>query len=317
MKLVKTPCNFCNSDDYTPIIQVMVSPIHDTSWLVRCNKCGLAYVNPKPALERERELYDCEYFKPEEEALWREYRFPLFERFFSRIESTIPSSASGGTGPELERFRAGPKGRLLDVGCGKGYFLDMARKRGWQVAGVDVSSTAVQFARHTLGLEVYRGELRDVGLPEGSFDVATSWNALDQSYDPWSDLRETFKALKRGGLIALRVSNLHFHYNLQRLFNLTNSIIPESLRITAPTVFHIYMFSPGTLRMFLKEAGFVDIRVGNSILDPNVPALLEFAGKLAEVLLRNTTYFLAQTTYYLSLGSLLISPSLVAFAKKP
>lgn len=316
MRLVKTPCNFCNSDDYTPIIQVTVSPIHETSWLVRCNKCGLAYVNPKPTLEREREFYDHEYFKPEEEALWREYRFPLFERFFSRIESTIPSPGLS-TGTEPERFRAGQKGRLLDVGCGKGYFLDMARKRGWQVAGVDVSSTAVQFARRTLGLEVYRGELRDVGLPEGSFDAATSWNTLDQSYNPWSDLREIFKALKQGGLIALRVSNLHFHYNLQHLFNLTNSILPEGLRITAPTVFHIYMFSPSTLRMFLKEAGFVDIRVENSILDPNVPALLELAGKPAEVLLRNTTYFLAQTAYYLSFGNLLISPSLVAFAKKP
>ncbi|OHB91255.1 MAG: hypothetical protein A3E19_02020 [Planctomycetes bacterium RIFCSPHIGHO2_12_FULL_52_36] len=297
--LVKTPCNFCNSKDYVALNQVVISPIHETSWLVRCKKCGLAYINPKPTLERERRLYDLEYFKPEEEALWREYRYPLFEKMLSRIESTIPD------------------GSLLDVGCGKGYFLDLARKRGWQGVGTDVSSTAVQFARDTLRLEVHRGELRDAKLPENSFGVATSWNVLDQAYDPWGDLREVFRVLKKGGLIALRVSNLHFHLYLQRLFDLTNSIIPEGLRVTAPTVFHVYMFSPGTLRMFLKEAGFVDIRVENSTLDPNVPALINFAGKSAEVLLRNTAYPLAQAVYYLSIGNLLISPSLLAFARKP
>ena len=73
----------------------------------------------------------------------------------------------------------------------------------------------------------------------------------------------------------------------------------------------------GTLRMFLKEAGFVDIRIENSTLDPNVPALLDLAGKPAEVLLRNTTYLFAQTISYLSFGNLLISPSLLAFARKP
>lgn len=297
--LVKTPCNFCNSEDYIPLTQVLVSPIHETSWLVRCKKCGLAYINPRHTLERERGFYDYEYFKPEEEALWREYRYPLFEKVLSSIESTIPD------------------GSLLDVGCGKGYFLDLARKRGWQGVGTDVSSTAVQFARDTLRLEVYRGELRDAKLPENSFDVATAWNVLDQMYDPWGNLREIFRVLKSGGLVALRVSNLHFHLYLQRLFTFLNSAVPGRLRVTAPTVFHLYMFSPGTLRMFLKEAGFVDIRVENSTLDPNVPALIDLAGKPAEVLLRNTAHLLAQMVYYLSIGNLLISPSLVAFAKKP
>ncbi|HHT9133008.1 MAG TPA: class I SAM-dependent methyltransferase, partial [Candidatus Tripitaka californicus] len=250
-------------------------------------------------LERERGFYDLEYFKPGEESLWRDHRYPLFEKVLSRIESTIPD------------------GKLLDVGCGKGYFLDLARKRGWQVVGVDVSSTATQFARDTLRLEVYRGELRDAKLPENSFDVATSWNVLDQAYDPWGDLREVFRVLKKGGLITLRVSNLHFHLYLQRLFTLLNSAVPGRLRVTAPTVFHIYMFSPGTLRMFLKEAGFVDIRVENSTLDPNVPALVNLVGRSGEVLLRNTISLSAQTIFYLSLGNLLVSPSLVAFAKKP
>lgn len=305
--LVKTPCNFCNSEDYIPLTQVLVSPIHETSWLVKCKKCGLAYINPKPTLERERGFYDLEYFKPGEESLWREYRLPLFKEALSRIESTIPSLP----------LRTGPGGRLLDVGCGKGYFLDLVRKRGWQGVGTDVSSTAVQFARDTLRLEIYRGELRDAKLPENSFDVATSWNVLDQAYDPWGDLREVFRVLKKDGLIALRVSNLHFHLYLQRLFTLLNSAVPGRLRVTAPTVFHLYMFSPRTLRMFLKEAGFVDIRVENSTLDPNVPALVNLVGRPGEVLLRNTISLSAQTIFYLSLGNLLVSPSLVAFAKKP
>ncbi|HHT9118817.1 MAG TPA: class I SAM-dependent methyltransferase, partial [Candidatus Hypogeohydataceae bacterium YC38] len=174
-----------------------------------------------------------------------------------------------------------------------------------------------QFARDTLRLEVYRGELRDAKLPENSFDVATSWNVLDQAYDPWGDLREVFRVLKKGGLIALRVSNLHFHLSLHRLFTLLNSAFTGRLRVTAPTVFHLYMFSPGTLEMLLREAGFVDIRIENSMLDPGVPALVNLVGKSGEVLLRNGVYLFAQTIYYLTPGNLLLSPSLVAFARRP
>jgi 2-polyprenyl-3-methyl-5-hydroxy-6-metoxy-1,4-benzoquinol methylase len=296
--LINTPCNFCNSEDYVALAQVTVSPIPETSWLVRCKKCGLAYINPRYTLEREKRFYNEEYFRPEEEGLWREGRLQLFEKVLSRIESAVPG------------------GRLLDVGCGKGYFLDMARKRGWQAIGVDASITAVRFARN-LGLEVHMGELKEVGLDEDSFDVVTAWNVLDQIYDPWGNLREIFRVMKRGGLIALRVSNLHFHRYLHYLFSVTDSIVPPGRKMTAPTVFHIYMFSPGTLRMFLRETGFVDIRVENSILDPDVPALINLVGRPLEVLLRNTTYFLAEGCYYLSLGKCLIGPSLLAFARKP
>ncbi len=297
--LVETKCNFCNSDDYIVLTRVTVSPIRESSWLVQCKKCKLSYINPKPTLEREREFYNYEYFNPAEEALWKKNRLPLFEKALSQIESVVP------------------EGRLLDIGCGKGYFLDMARNRGWQVTGVDVSSDAVQSARNTLDLEVYMGEPKDIKLQENFFDVATAWNVLDQMYDPWGNLREIFTALRSGGLIALRVSNLNFHLYLQCLFNLANSLIPRSLQVTAPTVFHLYMFSPKTLRMFLREAGFVDIRVENSTLNPDVPDLLRLVGKPAEVLLRNTTRFLTQGLYYLSLGNLLTGPSILAFARKP
>ncbi len=297
--LVETSCNFCKSDRHTTLARIIISPINETSWLVQCKRCGLAYSNPKPTLAREKEFYDNKYFKLVEEGIWREDRVPLFEKSLLRIESTVP------------------KGRLLDVGCGKGYFLDMARKRGWQIVGVDVSGKAVTFARDTLNLEVYMGKPKDVGLKEGSFDVATSWNVLDQSYDPLENLRETFDVMKSGGLITLRVSNLYFHLYLQRLFDIINYVAPASLKITAPTVFHLHMFSPKTLKMFLSEAGFVDIRIENSILDPNVHDLVRLVGKPLEVLLRNTTYFMAQVFYYLSFGNLLLSPSLIAFAKKP
>jgi 2-polyprenyl-3-methyl-5-hydroxy-6-metoxy-1,4-benzoquinol methylase len=295
--LVSTPCNFCNSDNYTTLAHVTLSPIHERSWLVRCKRCGLAYVNPRPTLEREREFYNHEYFKPEEERLWREHRLPLLEKVLSRIESIIP------------------RGRLLDVGCGKGYFLGVARKRGWQAVGVEVSSTAVQFARDTLHLEVYSAELKEAGLEANPFDVVTAWNVLDQIHDPLENLREIYKTMRKGGLIALRVSNLHFHLYLHHVFNLINLSVHS--KIKAPTVFHLYMFSPDTLRRFLREAGFVDIRIENSILDPQVPDLVSLVGEVGEVVVRNTAYFWAQTLYYLSMGSLLVSPSLLAFARKP
>lgn len=295
--LIRARCNFCNREDHVVLASIKTPLVPEPSFLVRCNGCGLAYVNPSCTIEEEKEFYAHDYCKVAEERHWHENRFPYFEQAFRRIGASFQT------------------GRLLDVGCGKGYFLEMVRKRGWKVYGVDPSQEAVLFARDSLGLDAFAGELKDAHLESESFEVITAWNVLDHMYDPWADLQEIFRILKRGGLLGLRVLNLDFHRFLYHLSNVLGVISVGRLNLSPLVGFHPRMFSSRCIKKWLERAGFVDIQVGNSALVPGTSSAV--VGRGTEQFLRKLTYLLVESCYYLSLRTLVIGPSLMIFARKP
>lgn len=202
---------------------------------------------------------------------------------------------------------------MLDVGCGMGFFLKEAKDRGWkQTLGVEVSHLALDYANRNLGLEVSEGDLRDINFPANYFDVATAWNVIDQLQDPVGTLQEMYRVIKRNGLIALRVSNLTFHLAVHRLSNLLEKFF--RIRVTFPTrgCFHIYAFSPSSIRLTLQRIGYVNVKVYNSPIEGGVPARNRL-----ERTVRQLVFGLAKGIFYLTNGRLVLSPSLLIFARKP
>lgn len=107
----------------------------------------------------------------------------------------------------LERgFRAG--GRLLDAGCGVGYFLERARSAGYQVAGLDPNPEAVAGA-NSRGLEVFLGSLEEFAktVPPESFDVVTLFDVLEHFDDPREMVRAAVSLLKPGGGLVVTTPN--------------------------------------------------------------------------------------------------------------
>lgn len=296
--LVETHCNLCNANDFTTLADVVISPIKEYSALVRCRSCGLAYVNPRHPVQREKQFYQSEYHEAHSDKTWRDARIGVFQTNLARIET------------QRER------GRLLDVGCGRGYFLELAGQRGWDTHGVEISRSASRYARQSLRLQVSEGELKDAHFPDESFDVITAWNVIDQLYDPHGELKEIYRILKKDGLLALRVSNLTFHVMLHRCFRILNIITLGMAGSKAPTVFHIYMFSPGSIKMMLERTGYVDVRVENSVLDPEVPALASLAGGRGEKYIRYIAQLVFGFIYRLSFGAVVLGPSITVFARK-
>ncbi|MCP4366421.1 MAG: class I SAM-dependent methyltransferase [Planctomycetes bacterium] len=296
--LVETQCNLCNANDFTVLANVDISPIKERSTLVRCNSCGLAYVNPRHPVQKEKQFYQSEYHEAHSDKIWRDARIGVFQTNLAKIES--------------QRKR----GRLLDVGCGRGYFLELAGQRGWETHGVELSTSASRYARQSLRLQVYEGELKGARFPDESFDVVTAWNVIDQLYDPRGELEEIHRILKKDGLLALRVSNLTFHLMLHRCFRALNIIALGAVGPKAPTAFHIYMFSPGSIKMMLEKARYVDVRVENTVLDPEVPALVSLAGVRGEKFIRYIVQLVFEFIYRLSFGAIVLGPSITVFARK-
>jgi 2-polyprenyl-3-methyl-5-hydroxy-6-metoxy-1,4-benzoquinol methylase len=109
---------------------------------------------------------------------------------------------------ELDRIEPLCAGRdLLDVGCYAGFFLDDARRRGWNVAGVEPCEWAAQHARDQLHLDVSTVPIEECD-PTRRFDVVTMWDVLEHLADPVRAIRKIHRLLRPNGLLVFATHNL-------------------------------------------------------------------------------------------------------------
>ena len=192
--------------------------------IVRCLGCGLVRQSPQPQpadlVRAYREVADERY---EEEASGRVETFGRALRDLARHE---------------------PTGRLLDVGCHTGIFLEVARRAGWEACGVEPSRWSADRAR-ARGLQVVDGTLAAAELPEGSFDVVTMWDVVEHLADPLAELRRARRLLRPGGLLALSTMNVEAWFP-----RLLGRRWPWYMQM------HLYYFTPRTLGRMLERAGF-------------------------------------------------------------
>lgn len=284
-------CPVCGDDQAVPVRATLPDP------MVRCRACGLLYREPRPPAESFAS-------GPADAGA----RIGLEERVGARRSW------------HFHRFlrAAGPPGRLLDVGCGYGFFLRLAREAGWEVTGVDMDPMAVAYARDRLGVTARLGDLRELRVPPGSFDLVTLWNALDFVPDPLELLREVHRVLKGGGQIFIRTPNATWQLLSFRLAGLLNRLgwgAAFDQRLTF--VFHLTSFSRSTLRLLLERAGFVPLSIGNSRPIQGDPYLgLGPGGELLVSLAKLAVHRLAQGVSLLSGGHWLVGPSLEAYARR-
>ncbi|MDQ6691916.1 MAG: class I SAM-dependent methyltransferase, partial [Candidatus Dormibacteraeota bacterium] len=150
------------------------------------------------------------------------------------------------------------RGRLLDVGAGIGTFLALARDRGWQVAGSEVSDSAVRLAADRHGLTLVQGQLETAELGLGSFDVVTLWHVLEHVPSPFRTLRTCRRLLRPGGLVVIAVPNdspaMIIPRRLKRL--LTRTEFRRYEPVSPGQEVHLSHFTPAVLRTLLVRTGF-------------------------------------------------------------
>lgn len=285
-------CNLCGGNK-TKIL-ISKEPFN----IVQCKKCGLIYTNPRPSEDTILEYFITDRVIAEhKKAVWYNSKLDLFKKNLRRIE------------------RYSPKGRLLDVGCGYGIFLKMAEEKNWQTWGVEISNSAYKYAKQKVGLNIFKGTLKEAHFSDNYFDVITLWDVLDELSTPFNELLEINRILKRNGLLVFRVRNATFHLKAFLLFK----NLFKKLKVD-PTVFHLYAFSAKAAKMMLKKAGFKVIKVMNSeltVIGGTPSCTGEIFNQPGMKLIKKITYFLSQFIFYLTAGLLIVGPSLLVFAKKP
>jgi 2-polyprenyl-3-methyl-5-hydroxy-6-metoxy-1,4-benzoquinol methylase len=214
--------------------------------VVRCEECGLAYVANPPSEEVLREIYVEAYFRGRPDSVSTvdcvKDREPFIKMGLERADYVRRIAQREKT-----------SGRILDVGCGVGYFLAAMKDLGWDGLGVEVSEYAANLGRSELGLNVVRGDIRSVpqGL-ERSFDVVTLWDVMEHVPDPADLIRACEKLVKADGFLFLSTTNGDSAWF--RLFG-------RHARIVIPPS-HLYYFSRGSIDRLARDVGMQIVDYG-------------------------------------------------------
>lgn len=185
-------CPLCQSRNAAPYRKVGQAEI------VRCRSCGFLF---RPALPNDLSgMYGEDYYrsKGKEEAQWAGSGDYIADK--DRLLRTFDEHIG-----DLERLHA--PGRLLDIGCAAGFLLEAARRRGWQVTGIDISDYAARYARETFHLDVRIGSVEQLVFPEGAFDAITAFEYIEHVPDPVATLKAVRPWLSRQGVLVLTTPN--------------------------------------------------------------------------------------------------------------
>lgn len=166
---------------------------------------------------------------------------PLYQEFLA---------FAAGKRLDVIEAAVGGRGSFLDVGCGSGEVLAVARERGWQVAGAEPVEQSADIARGR-GLDVRTALLQDSGLPEGAWDVVSAFHVLEHLTDGVGFLQLLGRYARPGGHVAIEVPNWA-SYDRARKGARWPGVRPLE---------HVAHYSPATLRRTMERAGLEPVVV--------------------------------------------------------
>jgi SAM-dependent methyltransferase len=222
---VETPCPLCGGDGAEPVWTTpdRAFAVPGLYTVARCDDCGFLYQRPRVCDGHLAACYPDHYPRHQEPSP----RVP-FKGSPARVRAVRWALATGlgyaqfrdADAGSLTRLRARAllrrlrwscppwvgAGRYLDVGCGSGASLGVARALGWQVAGIEMDEAAAAKARRFTG-ELYVGDALSAPFAAARFDVVTAFHVLEHVPDPVAMLRRMLEWLAPGGLLIVEVPN--------------------------------------------------------------------------------------------------------------
>lgn len=208
-----------------------------------CRSCGLGKTDPFLDEKDFKKIYSTTY--REEDST----------RFFSPLEKVIRLLRVQRC-RSVERFAK--KGRILDVGCGRGDFLLLMKERGWEPTGLELDERIESHGKK-IGVDLRAGSLETVRFPDSYFEAVTFWHVFEHLRDPEWALGECRRILKPGGLLVVSVPNIgSFQARLSGR---------HWFHLDPP--FHLYHYSLANLKKLLEKASFKTLKVKHFSLEYN------------------------------------------------
>ena len=215
----------------------------------------------------------------------------------------------------LKELKRTESKRLLDIGCGFGYFLEEADGCGWETYGVELSPQAAAISESKIGKgRVVSGAFQSALFNENFFDVVTLWDVLDMMDDPKGAIREIHRILRKDGLVFIRVRNATSQMILYHAGRLMKPV-SQLFGIKNLYVFHKYAFTLKSLTAILQAYGFTVVDSGNAQFtqgDPyghfKQPEILRSGKQIASVI--------STSIYRIGNRQIALNPSIFVLCRK-
>jgi len=243
LELEQINCDLCGNGKHQPVATIS-GEAGSAFNLVKCSKCGLVFVNPRPTPASLAGFYSQWFDDVSPER--RNEDFLAMEHVYDDAYAYISKYFSGGP--------------ILDVGCGYGCFMEYMAGRGFEVFGTDYSAPLLQYLQDTLKYSVFQGDLEEIPYPDNKFHVISLFYVLEHVTSPAKILEKCFNLLTKEGIIYIRIPN----YNLGRaVIFLRKTGIKISPRLVSIICVpnHLFYFTPATISQMLTSAGFHNVTV--------------------------------------------------------
>ena len=265
-------CDLCKSEQSEVVTRqrdLLLEVSNDEFTIVRCHKCGLIYLNPRPSKELLGSYYPTAYYSPVQGKVRPQVQQQA-KKFSAKMKRCVledyygyPSTVSAGWWRIVRRVLLWPdktlrelkgryplpwrgEGKVLDVGSGSGGNVKALQDQGWDPYGIEISEVAAAHARELVTGNIHTGTLESAPFPPQSFDLVFMSHSLEHLPSPVDALRRIHRLLKDDGLLAISVPNVN---SLEfKLFG------RWWFPLDPPR--HFYHFDKSSLSGILAQAGF-------------------------------------------------------------
>ena len=217
-----THCLICNSEKLNKLIG------YEKDNLVKCKSCGFVFCKQIPSLQELNTHYEG-YPR-------NNYNSPITIKRYNELLDLF------------EPYRETNK--ILDIGCGDGYFLEVANKRGWIVYGTEFTETALNSCIKK-GIKMNKGILKASNYPEAIFDIVTSFEVIEHINNPQDEVNEIKKILRKNGL---------FYFTTPNFNSLSRSILKDDWNVIEYPE-HLSYYTCSTINRLLKSNGFLKKKI--------------------------------------------------------
>jgi 2-polyprenyl-3-methyl-5-hydroxy-6-metoxy-1,4-benzoquinol methylase len=242
----KINCNLCGADDYKLLLKSgdrfykIKEPVFN---VVKCNVCGLVYINPEPEPEELAKHYPMEYGPHQNnfELLKYGHFMKFVKNKFNRFEKKAKENDSE------KNKQSNEKKTFLDFGCGNGAHLEKMRRMhpNWDLYGLDNSELACKNVAEK-GFKVFCGDILNIETAENFFDEVYLGQVIEHVYNPKEVVKKISNIMKKGGNLTMITPNID---------SLAARIFGSSwFALEIPR--HLFLFSAKTISRLLSENGF-------------------------------------------------------------
>lgn len=228
-------CPNCNS------AQVKTLKGYEKHYLGKCRNCGFVFSQKLPTPTDFDKIYSA-YGR-------KDY---LSEITIKRYNEILDS---------FEKYRKTNK--ILDIGCGIGYFLEEAKKRNWKVYGSELADKAINICVEK-GIQMHKGDLNQSNWDAESFDVITSFELVEHISYPKNVIISAINLLRKGGILYITTPN--FNSIVRRRLKAKWSVIafPEHVSYFTKKSMNFVMTNIGFRKLYSKTHGISITRIYNA-----------------------------------------------------